>query len=192
MQAHKLKQHKVESSAGAPLAETTNHQQAILVAAPAAGTLAKQGANTAFASATIDLSGDSPQPASSAQPAAAAGVDAEDAVQLEQQQQAFQEQQAQANEATVEAMDVDEDGATAVAAEAAASSLPAAGAAAAGAEPATPAVAKVAGAGAATPGSALNTSTAKVPAEAFLTPEQRQQLLEGCLQVRVCVQTPWL
>jgi hypothetical protein len=189
MQVHKLKQHnKVESGTGTPLLETTNQQQTSLAATPVTDAVAKQ--RPVFASDTIDLSIDSPamspEPAAAARPTAGAAADdaALHTQQQQQEQQAPNKHEAGANAATADAMETDEDGSTPAAAVveagAAASGLPAA----AGAEPATPAVAKAAGADTATPGSALHTSTTKVPAEAFLTPEQRQQLLDACLQVR--------
>jgi hypothetical protein len=182
MQVHKLKQHKVESivgSASTPLSETTNQQQATNAAAPASGGGSTAKQQLGFASDTIDLSSDSPQPAKSPKLAAAAAA-ANEAVRHEQQKQDVENQLAQAHETEVEAMELDE-GAPLPAAAAEAGA--AAATVATGTEPATPAVKKAAAAGAATPGSALNTSTAKVPAEAFLTPEQRQQLLQACIEV---------
>jgi hypothetical protein len=187
MQVHKLKQHQVESIAGSaniPLLETTNQQHATHVTAAVSGGGSSAKQQPGCASGPIDLSSDSPQPAKSLRPASAATAAAtatDEAAQQEQQQQAISEQPEQPKQAATDAMEVDGD------APPASSAAAAEAAGVAGTEPATPAVKKAAAAGAATPGSALNTSTAKVPAEAFLTPAQRQQLLEACLEVRVLV-----
>lgn len=189
-------QQKAEGAgvSGVPLLDFTNQQQ---LPPAAAGKMLTD---------TIDLSIDSPKPVPQHVPAAAA--DKADQDQQQEQEEGLQQDLVleEAEDAPPDEMEVDEAPAeTAVAAMAAdegnspaadtgraEAAVPAAaeetaaiqGQPAAGAEPATPAAARVPAA-AATPGTTVNSSTAKAPAEAFLTPEQRKQLLEACKQVCV-------